>query len=96
MNKSTLVKWAVAAILAAPAVPAFARTTHHKALTATKSHHRLVTKLHRRTSLSHRSTSAHKLTSKSRHAIHANAKTTKPQFKVHVTHMPPTIDGIHA
>jgi hypothetical protein len=107
MIKSTIVKWAVAAVLAAPAIPTFGTTIHHHRLVArnhshrlvTTNHHRVVTKTHRHVTLStHRKLTTHRhlthsLTHKSgtRHA----SMTSTSHFKVHVTKMPPTIDGIN-
>jgi hypothetical protein len=110
MLKSTLV-WAVAAVLAVPAVPMFATTTtHHRLVAPALTHrtvvkvthrHRLVRATHRRvTSLSHRKLSAHGMTA-TRHVVrktavrHTSLNST-PHFRVHVTKMPPTIDGIQA
>ncbi|MGD0387931.1 MAG: hypothetical protein ABSC42_03160 [Tepidisphaeraceae bacterium] len=111
MLKSTLV-WAVAALLAVPAVPMFATTTtttQHKLVAPALAHrvvkvthrHRLVRATHHRvTSLSHRKLSAHRLTAR-HHVVrnttarHTSLNTT-PHFRVHVTKMPPTIDGIQA
>jgi hypothetical protein len=102
MLKSSIVKWAVAAVLAVPAVPMFGSTIHHHRL-VTRSHlhrlvvrHRLSTKTHRRLSLSaHRKllTRHHRLVSKS--ALRHASMTSTSHFKVHVTKMPPTIDGIN-
>ncbi|MGD0140821.1 MAG: hypothetical protein ABSD28_18310 [Tepidisphaeraceae bacterium] len=115
MLKSTLV-WAVAALLAVPAVPMFATTTTHHRLVAPALTHRAVAKVskrhhlagatHRRaTSLTHRKLSVHRLTA-TRHvvrkttvghaAVRHTAISSTPHFRVHVTKMPPTIDGIQA
>jgi len=116
MLKSTLV-WAVAALLAVPAVPMFATTTtttQHKLVAPALAHrvvkvthrHRLVRATHRRvTSLTHRKLSVHRLTA-TRHvvrkttvghaAVRHTAISSTPHFRVHVTKMPPTIDGIQA
>jgi len=110
MLKSTLVKWAVAAVLAVPAVPLFGKTIHHKLVTRTHTRkvmtasrpHRLVNHIHRHVALSshrrltttHRLSTAHRLSHKSsvRHA----SLNSDSHYKVHVTKMPPTIDGINA
>jgi hypothetical protein len=104
MFKSSIVKWAVAAVLAMPAVPMLASTTHHRLVTRT--HHRLVkshrlsTRTHRHSSLSARRRLAarrlaktHRLTHRS--TVRHTAMDTTSHFKVHVTKMPPTIDGIN-
>jgi hypothetical protein len=105
MYKSTLVKWAVAALLAVPAVPLFARTVHHKKLVA-RSHRTLVVTgkhrsrnlhtTHRRPTLlaakglkGHRSLTTHR-------TIHKTALSSRNHFTVHLTRMPPTIDGIRS
>jgi hypothetical protein len=114
MFKSTLV-WAVAALLAVPAVPMFATTTTHHRLAApalthravakVTSRHRLVHAKHRVIRLVHRNLSAHRLmvkhhvirkTSAARTAVRHTALGSAPHFRVHVTKMPPTIDGIRA
>ena len=110
MLKSTIV-WAVAALLAAPAVPMFATTTTHHRLVAPALAHRAIAKVskrhhvvratHRRaTSLTHRKLSSHRLTAKHRIATKTAVRHTSinsgPHFRVHVTKMPPTIDGIQA
>jgi hypothetical protein len=107
MLKSTIVKWAVAAMLAVPAVPMLGKTIHHRLVSSHRTHrlltvksHRHVTRTHRRLSLSaHRKLSTrhhpmmHHLTRKSgpRH----ESMTSTSHFRVHVTKMPPTIDGIN-
>ena len=109
MLKSTLVKWAVAAVLAVPAVPMFGKTIHHKLVTRTQSHkvmtaskpHRLVNRIHRHVSLSshrkltttHRLSSSHRLVRKS--SVRHTSLNSSSHFRVHVTKMPPTIDGIN-
>ncbi len=103
MYKSTLVKWAVAALLAVPAVPVLAKRVHHKSLVTRshrtlvvsgKRHHRHLKTTHRRSTLlaakalrRHRSLMSH-------HRIHKSALTSKSHFRVHFTKMPPTIDSI--
>lgn len=105
MYKSTLVKWAVAALLAVPAVPVLAKTVHHKSLVthshrtlvvSGKRHHRNLKTTHRRSPLlaakalkGHRSLSAHR-------RLHKNALSSTSHFRVHFTKMPPTIDGIRS
>jgi hypothetical protein len=104
MLKSTMVKWAVAALLAVPAVPLFAKHTHRKPL-VTRSHHtnlvsgkrvhrRLTTKHHRSTLLASKSLKGHR--SLTHRGIHKNALSSTSHFRVHVTNMPPTIDGIRS
>ena len=110
MFKSTLV-WAVAALLAVPAVPMFATTTTyhrlaapalgHRAVAKVSSRHRLLHVKHRATSLSHRHLSAHRLIAKHHvirktSAVRHTAVGATGHFRVHVTKMPPTIDGIRA
>ena len=111
MTKITLAKWAVAALLAVPAVPMFGKTLHHRLVVRRSTHTALVTtsarkhtlthkttrhtilSTHRRALSSHRVSAAHRLTHKT--TRHTSLSTT-PKFKVHVTKMPPTIDGINA
>ncbi|MGD0768479.1 MAG: hypothetical protein ABSB42_09835 [Tepidisphaeraceae bacterium] len=110
MLKSTLV-WAVAALLAVPAVPMFATTTtHHKLVAPALTHravvkvshrHRLVRATHRKvTNLTHRKLMATRHVARKAIARHSAARHTSisstPHFRVHVTKMPPTIDGIQA
>jgi hypothetical protein len=107
MLKSSIVKWAVAAVLAVPAVPLFGTTIHHHRLVTrththrlvTTNHHRLVTKTHHRVTLaSHRKLTAHhRLTHRLTHraGVRHASMTSTSHFKVHVTKMPPTIDGIN-
>ncbi len=109
MLKSSIVKWAVAAVLAVPAIPMFGSTIHHhKVVTRTHTHihhtmtvtrHHTVSRTHRRTTLSaHRKLSthhrsSHRLTHKS--SVRHTSMTSTSHYKVHVTKMPPTIDGIN-
>ena len=109
MLKSSIVKWAVAAVLAVPAIPMFGSTIHHhKVVTRTHTHihhtmtvtrHHTVSRPHRRTTLSaHRKLathhrSSHRLTHKSN--VRHTSMTSTSHYKVHVTKMPPTIDGIN-
>ena len=115
MLKSTLVKWAVAAVLAVPAVPLFGSTRHHHRATLSTRTHRLVSataKSHRlvksathrkSTTLIHRKKLTKKLTSRRHGALKTTARhgvvrhtslSSTSHFRVHVTKMPPTIDGI--
>jgi len=103
MFKSKIVLWAVAALLAVPAVPMFGSTLHHRLVTRTHTHrlvrrHRLTSRTHRRVTLSaHRKLSAHhRLSHRLAHrsALRHSSMTTS-HYKVHVTRMPPTIDGIN-
>jgi hypothetical protein len=117
MTKSTLAKWAFAALMAVPAVPMFGKTLHHKyvvhraghsALVSTTARKHLTHKTTRHAGTStlvrrHRSLTASRslLTSRSHRLSHKTTRHTSlskttPQFKVHVTKMPPTIDGINA
>jgi hypothetical protein len=111
MTKITLAKWAVAALLAVPAVPMFGKTLHHRLVVRRSTHTALVTtsthkhtlthkttrhvtySTHRRVLSTHHVTSAHRLTHKT--TRHTSLNTTS-KFKVHVTKLPPTIDGINA
>jgi hypothetical protein len=108
MIKSTLVKWAVAAMLAVPAVPMFGKTIHHRLVTRTQTHRaltvkprRVVTHTHRHVTLSkkhkltslHRASGSHRLVRKT--SLRRVSTTSNTHFKVHVTKMPPTIDGIN-
>jgi len=107
MLKSSIVKWAIAAVLAAPAVPMFGSTIHHHRLvtrphthhTLSVRHHRLVSKTHRRVTLSthHKLTSLHRSSHRLTHraGVRHTSMTSTSHFKVHVTKMPPTIDGIN-
>jgi hypothetical protein len=116
MFKTPLAKWALAAMLAVPAVPMFAKTTrlttHHRLAVHKTSHTPLISmsaphkqKLSRKTTrhttystrrraTAHRTASARHLTHRT-NVRHTSLKTTS-KFKVHVTKMPPTIDGINA
>jgi hypothetical protein len=99
MFKSTLVKWAIAALLAVPAVslfssPASAQTTrtlnsrlHHK--------HTLTSYLHRHRRLHSRR--HHHVTLSSRHHRHSvsSLRTSSVHPTVKITKMPPTIDGMN-
>jgi hypothetical protein len=105
MLKSTVIKWAVAALLAVPAVPVLAKRVHHKPLVARshrtavvsgRRHHRSLKSTHRHSTLlaakglrGHRSLMSHR-------AIHKHALSSASHFKVHFTKMPPTIDGIRS
>jgi hypothetical protein len=106
MIKTTLVKWAVAAMLAVPAVPMFGSTLHHRVASRTHTRHvltakkhRLSTRSHRRSSLSthrklsHRLASRHKLSHKS--SVRGASMNSGTTFHVRPTKMPPTIDGIN-
>ena len=133
MLKSSLLKWAVAAALAVPAVPLFGSTRHHhKVVMTSRAHHNVTllaastrhhakstTTRHHATKLTHgkktplkftsklgarhnaRLTAHHrghlKTTARTSHVRHTSLTTgTTSHFKVHVTKMPPTIDGIPA
>jgi hypothetical protein len=119
MFKTPLAKWALAAMLAVPAVPMFGKTIHrhltvhrtthtplvsmsasrrqlnHKTTRHTTLTHTTVT-THHHVLVSHRTTTTvHHLTNKN--ATHRTSLSSGGQkFKVHVTKMPPTIDGINA
>jgi hypothetical protein len=105
MLNSTMIKWAVAALLAVPAVPALAKHLHHKplvtrshrtTLTSSKRHHRGLTssKHHRSSLLAAKGLKGHK--SLSHRGTHKTALSSNSgsHFRVHFTKMPPTIDGI--
>jgi hypothetical protein len=105
MLNSTMIKWAVAALLAVPAVPALARHVHHKTLATrshrtvvatAKRHHRGLTTRHRHSSLlAAKSLKGHR--SLSHRSIHRSALTSgSSHFRVKFTKMPPTIDGIRS
>jgi hypothetical protein len=116
MSKSTLVKWALTALLAAPAIPVLANSsysgvrtlgatpvTHRKMASSSKRGHRYHTSKHRHSSLSKKNKhlssrhSKHKSNLASTHTHHRGLSTSEnAPIKVHPTHMPPTIDGIHA
>lgn len=97
MLKTRIVKLALAAVLAIPAVSASAKV-HHKRLTA-KSHALISTRskahrLHhvtrsRSTMGAVRSLSSRRLTSTKHHVIHTSASS-----KLHITKTPPTIDNL--
>ena len=115
MSKSTLVKWAVAALLAVPAIPVLgnssyvgvrtlsATTATHRKLSTGRRVHRLHAVKRRHISLSKSRkhlTSRHgkaktSLTSSRKHQRSPSTTSTNSPIRVHVTHMPPTIDGIH-
>ncbi|HEX4055629.1 MAG TPA: hypothetical protein VHX86_15295 [Tepidisphaeraceae bacterium] len=106
MYHSTLVKWAVAALLAVPAVPVLARTVHHKSLVTRshrtlvvtgKRHHRSLKTTHRRsTLLAAKALKRHHSLTTRHHRIHKSALSSTSHFRVHFTKMPPTIDGIRS
>jgi hypothetical protein len=100
MFKRTLVKWAIAALLAVPAVslfsaPASAQTTtrtlssrlHHKHTLSSylHRHHRLHSRRHHHVTLSTRH-HRHSVSSLRSSSVHPTVKITK---------MPPTIDGMN-
>lgn len=101
MYKSTILKWAVAALMAVPAVSTLAASgsgakhrtlvtrLHHRKVSAAVagSHHRKLIHKHRK----HAALSTHKSV---RHASAAlRSGTARPTVKI--THIPPTIDGMH-
>ncbi len=108
MIKSKIAAWALAALLAAPTVPAFATTVKH---TATKPHaHKTLTTHGRRvhakhrkaTALTHgRKTTTHALVSHktTAHRVtslsHRTPRTSTVQPAMRLSHMP-TIDGMGA
>jgi hypothetical protein len=104
MLKSTMVKWAVAALLAVPAIPVFAKKAHHKPLVTRshrttmvsgKRHHRSLSSKHHRSSLlAARGLKGHR--SLTHRGIHKSALSSASHFRVHFTKMPPTIDGIRS
>jgi hypothetical protein len=116
MFKTPLAKWALAAMLAVPAVPMFGKTVHrhltvhkttHTPLISMSAHHRRtlthttthhVTYSSRHKTLTHRTTTTHHLTHTTtvRHTSLKSSNGSSQRFKVHVTKMPPTIDGINA
>ncbi|MGD1275898.1 MAG: hypothetical protein ABR964_01585 [Tepidisphaeraceae bacterium] len=100
MYKSTILKWAVAALMAVPAVSTLAASgsaakhrtlitrLHHKKVSAALStHHRKLIHRHGK----------HAALSARRSLRHASASlrsgTVRPTVKI--THIPPTIDGMH-
>jgi hypothetical protein len=96
MNKTSLVKWALSAMLAVPAISAFAATST-KAETKYIHHHRhtvLVSSKHHHRKYHHLRSKHSKLTS--RHHRHASLSHRSSRPTVSVTHMPPTIDGMGA
>jgi hypothetical protein len=105
MFKSTRIMWAVAALLAVTAVPVLAKKAHHKpmvthshritSLTARRYHRTLTSKHHHSTLLAARSVRGHRSLTSHR-GIHRHALTSASHFQVHVTKMPPTIDGIRS
>jgi len=104
MLKSIMVKWAVAALLAVPAVPGLAARIHHRplvsrshrtAMVSGKRHHRsLSSKHHRSVLLAAKGLKGHR--SLTHRGIHKNALSSASHFRVHFTKMPPTIDGIRS
>jgi hypothetical protein len=107
MFKSTLLKWAVAAAMSVPAIPALGTTIHrhhrviHRthSLVVVKTHHRLVTRGHRHVVMTaHRKLSSHRMGSHrlvSGSSVRHSSMSSTNHFKVHPTKMPPTIDGIN-
>jgi hypothetical protein len=104
MFKPKLIMLSVAALLAVSAIPALARKVHHKPL-VTRSHHTslvsgkrvhrsLTTKHHRSSLLAAKSLKGHR--SLTHRGIHRSALSSTSHFHVHVTKMPPTIDGIRS
>jgi hypothetical protein len=105
MLKSTVVKWAVAALLTVPAVPLFARTPTHHRLTSHARAHRLAAAGHRVHRYHHLGHHAGKMTASKRaaarrlaaarhHAI--RTASIKQSGRLKITRMPPTIDNIGA
>jgi hypothetical protein len=106
MLKSSLIKWAVAAALAVPAIPVLGSVRHHHKVVLSSRTHRVVSltsKSHRLAKTHHRvgTLISRKKLSHRRHGLtkttarHASLSTST-HFKVHPTKMPPTIDGIRA
>jgi hypothetical protein len=105
---STLVKLAVGALLAMPVAPLLARTpslvpatynTGTSRLSTTKHHaRRYHHRSHRHHTLAARTHKTHSLSHR-RHLVSMSAKapiTTSVRPEIHLTHTPPTIDGIGA
>jgi hypothetical protein len=99
-----MVKWAVAALLAVPAVPGLAARIHHRPLVSrshrttmvsSKRHHRsLSSKHHRSVLLAAKGLKGHR--SLTHRGTHRSALSSASHFRVHFTKMPPTIDGIRS
>jgi len=101
MYKSTILKWAVAALMAVPAVSTLAASgnaarhrtlvsrLHHQKVSAAiaGSHHRKLIHRHRK----HLALSAHRSL---RHAS-AALRSGSVHPSIRITHIPPTIDGMH-
>jgi len=103
MLKSTVVKWAVAALLTVPAVPLLAKTPAHHKLTSHARVHRLSAANHRAHRYHHvarhpgkmstaKRTAAHRLAAARHHAV----RTASSSGRLKITRMPPTIDNIGA
>ena len=100
MYKSTILKWAVAALMAVPAVSTLAASPHasrHKTLT-TRVHHRKVSASaiahHRKLAARH---GKHLALSARKHLRQASAasRARSAHPAIRITHIPPTIDGMH-
>jgi hypothetical protein len=106
MFKSTVVKWAVAALLTVPAAPLFANSLHrhkltsharaHRVMTATSHHaHRYHRVVHQSAKLSAvKKAAAHRLVASRHHAVRGLASKSATRLKI--TKTPPTIDNIGA
>jgi hypothetical protein len=107
MLKSTVVKWAVAALLTVPAGSLIARPLSRHKLSAHARTHRMLTSSYRSRShlLAHHSLHSSKLTAMTKrgHRLsalrrHSAVHTASfgPGYRLKITKMPPTIDNIGA
>jgi hypothetical protein len=101
MIRSSLVKWAVAAMLAVPAASTLASTSrlttmrhHHRHLTSSHHKHKTLTSIsHHHRKLHHKGSSHRSLSSRSHR--HTSLSTSAAHPTIKITKMPPTIDGMN-
>ena len=100
MIRSSLVKWAIAALLAVPAASTFAATKtatikhHHRTLTRLHHKHVTLASQHRHHKLTHKSRKHTSLASRRhRHSSLSASSAAHPTIKI--TKIPPTIDGMN-
>jgi hypothetical protein len=107
MLKSTVVKWAVAALLTVPAVPLIAKPLSRHRLSAHARTHQTLAASYRSHShrLAHRSLHSSKLTAMTKHGHRLSAlrrhtavhtASVGEGYRLKITKMPPTIDNIGA
>jgi hypothetical protein len=101
MIKSSLVKWAVAALLAVPAAATLGASApyttitkhHHRTLSHTHHKHRPMTGTRHHRKLHHKGT-GHASFSSHKHR-HSTLSTSAAHPTLKITKMPPTIDGMN-